>query len=110
MSKKTDRDNSDIYDEAYAAAKNAVDEYRKAYGEPMYCGFAWVVVEPGNCGFAKWLKANEKGRQGYPKGVHVWGPGAERTQSMDLKEVGARAFSLVLQKHGIRAYSDSRAD
>ncbi len=72
------------------------------------CGFAWIKVRPGNCSFAKWLKENNKGRNGYDGGVDIWVH--EFGQSMEMKEAFAHAFSDVLQKYGINAQSDSRMD
>ena len=48
----------DIHTEASQAAKNAVGQFLtdwrsktggNEYGEPMYCGFAWVDVNVGSC-------------------------------------------------------------
>lgn len=99
-----------IYDEAVSAAKTAETKFRTEFGEPMYCGFAWVEIHPGNCPFANWLKKNNHGRKGYPSGVHIWNPGGSYTQSMEIKECGSRAFVDVLFKHGIKARMGSRPD
>ena len=72
------------------------------------CGFAWIVVRPGNCGFAKWLKANGKAHTHHAGGVAVWV--SEFGQSMEQKEAYARAFAKVVEKHGIKACADSRMD
>lgn len=101
----------EIYNEAFAAAQEAEAKYRAQYGEPFYCGFAWVKVRPGNCKFAKFLKVNKiVSGPAYNGGVDVWNPGKSPTQSMDIKEVGAHAFAQVLVKHGINAFAQSRAD
>lgn len=73
------------------------------------CGFAWVVVRPGNHSFALWCKKHQKARPNYGGGmmvkwVHEYG------QSMQLKEAYARAFAEVLRGAGINAYSSSRMD
>jgi hypothetical protein len=99
-----------IVNEAFAAAKTAEAAYRAKHGEPMYCGFAWCNVGPGNSAVAKYLKANNLARPSYSKGVDVWNPGGSHTQSMDIKEEGAYAFAKVLQSYGIKAYASSRAD
>lgn len=100
-----------ILDEAFAAAKKAEADFRAQHGEPMYCGFAWVNVKPGTSKIAKLIKAGGHGRSdSYYGGVTVWNPGGSNTQSMDIKETGARAFANVLQAHGIRASAMSRPD
>ena len=72
------------------------------------CGFAWVVVRPGNSPFARYLKAINIARKGYGGGVHVWVSGYN--QSMERKEAYAEAYAKVLQEAGIKAYADSRMD
>jgi len=110
----------DIHTEATQAAKNAVGAFLtewkdstggNAYGEPMYCGFAWVdVKERSNSKLGKALQAVGF-RKSWQGGVlQLWDPAKHAGQSMDCKEVGARAYAEVLQKHGIRAYMGSRAD
>lgn len=101
-----------IIDDAFIAAKDAESQYVKKFGEPMFCGFAWVVIRPATSRFAKFFKKTYPTRvsKGYPTGISVWNPGDSGTQSMDVKTQGAQAFAAVLQKHGIRAYAESRAD
>jgi hypothetical protein len=99
-----------VYAEAKAAAVAAEAEFEKKYGDPWYCGFAWVNIKPGTSPFAKWLKASGFARSSYYKGVDVWNPGGSGSQSMDRKEVGAAAFAAVLQNYGVSAYMMSRAD
>lgn len=95
------KDNSkEIYDRAVKAAKAAVEEYRKKYGEPVYCGFAWVVV-PGNKPFGKWLMRNGLGSKHHPSGVSIWYSAWSNSQSMDLAEIGADAFANSLRKDAI---------
>jgi len=108
---KTKIDWDAVYINAVSAANTAQVEYMRKYGEPMYCGFAWVNV-PGTHPFTKWLKTAHPraGHQGHPKGWEIWAPGAYNGQSMDIKEVGARAFSDSLTKAGIPAYVGSRPD
>ena len=73
------------------------------------CGFAWIIVKPGNSKFANWLKKEGYGRPDtYYGGVCVWV--SEFNQSMQKKEAYARAFARVLGHAGIKAYSDSRMD
>jgi len=72
------------------------------------CGFAWVVVRPGNSSFARWLKSQGLARPGYDGGVHIWI--SSYNQSMQRKEAHARAMARVLRDAGINAYADSRMD
>ena len=111
----------DIHTEATQAAKNAVADFLtdwnaktggNQYGEPMYCGFAWVDVEVTRTN-SKEAKALESVgfRSSYrPKTMQLWDPAQHAGQSMDCKEVGARAYAEVLRKHGFEAYMGSRAD
>ena len=100
-----------LYVNAVSAANKAQLDYIKKYGEPMYCGFAWVNI-PGTHPFTKWLKDNHPraGHQGHPKGWDIWSPGAYNGQSMDIKEMGARAFAAVLKEYDIPNYVGSRPD
>lgn len=72
------------------------------------CGFAWVVIRPGNCSFAKWLRKNDLASQHYGGGVSVWVH--QFNQSISRKEAYADAFAEVLRKHGLNAYAGSRLD
>ena len=72
------------------------------------CGFAWVNVRPGNCSFANWLKKYKGCDKSYYGGVDVWI--SKYGQSIQKKEIYARAFAEVLEKYGIKAYADSRLD
>ena len=98
--------------EAFQAAKDAETDFRAKYGEPFYCGFAWVNIRPGHHPVVKVLKENfsQIGHKGHPSGWDVWNPGGSGTQSMDIKECGADAFASVLQKYGVTCYAQSRAD
>jgi len=101
-----------VYTEAVAAAKAAEVAFREKHGEPFYCGFAWVelYVERTNSKIAKELIAAGFKKDYKPKTLSVWNPGDSSTQSMDIKECGARAFAAVFQKYGYRAFMCSRAD
>lgn len=99
-----------ISKEAFEAASSAATKYLNDHGEPLYCGFAWVNIKPGNSQIANYLKKNKLGRPSYSGGVDVWNPSNNMTQSMIVKEVGADAFAAVLQKYGFNAYMDCRAD
>lgn len=99
-----------IYEEAIEAAKKAEQAYFDKNGEPWYCGFAWVEVPNGRSPFVNWCKKVGLGDKHWKKGWSIWNPAGNHTQSMDIKEAGASAFCEVLQKHGIDAFWNSRAD
>ena len=112
---------NDIHTEATNAAKTAVAKYLddwnaktggNQYGEPMYCGFAWVdvAVTRTNSKEAKALESVGFRSSYRPKTMQLWDPAQHAGQSMDCKEVGARAYAEVLRKHGFEAYMGSRAD
>ena len=107
----------DMWTSAKSACMLAVDEFVEKHGEPMYCGFANVAIHPARGRLVKYLKEVNIGSSGYrggwrisyydmmPKG-HRYG----HTQSMDIKEEGCNAFADALEKYGITAYMESRAD
>jgi hypothetical protein len=99
-----------IYEEAISAAKAAESEFQAKYGEPAYCGFAWVDLPSARTPFVTWCKKNNVGRKHWQKGWCIWNPAGNSTQSMDIKEAGAHAFAEVLTKHGVQCYTGSRAD
>jgi hypothetical protein len=73
------------------------------------CGFAWVIVHPGTCSFARWLTKAKDASKAYHGGVYAcWV--REFNQSMTRKEAYARAFANVLRAAGITAYAESRMD
>ncbi len=73
------------------------------------CGFAWVNVKPGTSRFARWIRANDKGRSDdYYGGTTVWVRYFD--QSYERKLAYAEAFAEVLQEAGIRAYAHGRLD
>jgi hypothetical protein len=82
---------------------------RSYYVSEGVCGFAWVVVHPGNCSFARWAKKTQGARAEYGGGMCVKWVG-EFNQSMTRKEAYADAFAMVLREAGIKAYSRSRMD
>ena len=88
-----------------------------SYGEPMYCGFAWVTVYPEHKGNTRAGKAERAvlAQMGFRKdwtgkAYELWNPTGYRGQSMDVKEVGAQAYAEVLRGAGFKAYAGSRAD
>lgn len=89
---------------------NDIDPTKKTYFVPDgCCGFAWVVVYPGNHSFANWAKKTHDARAEYGGGCCVkWVH--EFNQSMTRKEQYAQAFAEVLRKHDIKAYAKSRMD
>jgi hypothetical protein len=72
------------------------------------CGFAWVVVRPGNCSFALWAKKHARADKHYYGGVSIWCP--LNTQSMAIKEAYCRAYANILKFYGINAHMGSRLD
>ncbi len=82
-----------------------IEEWRAPQG---VCGFAWIVVRPGNCSFARWCRKNKNTSKAYRGGEHLsvqmFG------QSMERKQAYGAAFANVLESHGITAYMMSRID
>ena len=111
----------DIHTQATQNAKAAVQDFLdrwnastggNEYGEPMYCGFAWVdvAVERTNSKLAKALESVGFRKSYRPKTMTLWDPAQHRGQSMDCKEQGAHAYAETLRAHGIQASMGSRAD
>ena len=99
-----------IYEQAVQAAQQAEADFIAQYGEPMYCGFAWVDISNGRDPFVNWARKNNVGKKHWNKGWMIWNPTGNFTQSMDVKEAGSSAFAKVLRDNGIPAYMGSRAD
>lgn len=102
---------------AYAQAK--VDEAIAHYGENnsafLYCGFGWAVIKPARGAFVTALKKAGIGRSGVYGGWHIsnydmFNLPPKLSQSMELKEIGARAYCDKLKEYGVNAYPQSRAD
>ncbi len=104
----------EILNEALAKARQARDSFIAKYGEPMYCGFAWVDVK---------VRSNSKLGQllldnGFRKGLSessgavltLWDPSQHMGQSMDVKIEGAKAYAKYLTDNGIPCEWRSRAD
>lgn len=117
----TTQDCQHLYDKAHTAGILAANEtvcrpmtvVNPATGQRWHvpdgvCGFAWIVVKPGNGAFAKWLKTNKLAEKHYEGGVSIWV--SDYSQSMQLKEAYARAFAAVIKEAGLNCYSDSRMD
>lgn len=115
-----------VRDETLTAAAEAAQDYinewkqatgGNAYGEPAYCGFAWVTVYPlhkGNTRDGK-LERQLLEEMGFRKdwtgkAYELWNPSRWPGQSMDAKAAGAHAAARVLQRYGYTAYAGSRAD
>lgn len=108
-----------IYEDAH---KSGIEAVKKASIVPMtvmsgsqkwfiedgVCGFAWVKVMPANSKFARFLVQKGVAKKAYDGGVNMWI--GDFNQSLQKKEVYARAFANVLKKHGVNAYADSRID
>ena len=99
-----------LHDAATAAAKNAMIQHLSKHGEDFYCGFAWVQVrEKASTKLGRALKSIGF-TKAYGGGMQLWNPGGTMSQSMTLKEVGAKAYVDVLEEFGIDAYVGSRPD
>lgn len=72
------------------------------------CGFAWVVIRPGNSPYANFLKRHNLGDRGYGGGVHIWV--SDYNQSMEKKEAYAQAYAATVCANGIQASWSSRMD
>ena len=106
---------------AAAAAQAYVDNWTaetggNQYGEPMYCGYAWVYINKHN-GIA--IKGNTKlGRamkaagveQDYTRAFRIHDPSGWGGQSMDVKQAGAQAAVKVFVSYGFEASAGGHAD
>jgi hypothetical protein len=105
--------NSEFY-KVYKTARECADQAEKdfvaKYGEPFFCGFAYVVIPNARQSFVKWLKANNIGDKHYKGGWCIWNPNENPTQSMDIKIEGAKAFVKSLQDQGFDCYYESMPD
>jgi hypothetical protein len=101
---------------AAIAAQTFLDDWNAStggnqYGEPMYCGFAWVNIYKikGNTKLGRAMK-----QAGYTKdytgAYQIYNPAGYGGQSMDVKEAGARAAAKVFEQYGFTAYPGGRAD
>lgn len=118
----------EIHDIAMSEADRAAADFFEKYGEPMYCGFAWVEIsecnKQPNKDFVKELSNRTDGRwraiaekNDYKPGYRISLPAYELPscgwtyrQSMDIKEAACAAYAKVLREHGISATMYSRAD
>lgn len=72
------------------------------------CGFAEVVVRPGNSSFARWAAKTHGWRKSYPSGMALWV--SDYGQSYERKRAYASAFARVLREAGIQATVSARLD
>ena len=97
--------------EATASADQAVSKFLEKYGEPMYCGFAWVNVKArSNSKLGKALQKVGFSKSWESGVLYKWSPSSYFGQSMDIKEEAAMAYVKVLSGYGIDAWYESRAD
>ena len=108
---------ADMFIDGKKACLKAVDEFVEKHGEPMYCGFANIVIRPARGRLVKFLKEMGIGSNGYGGGWRVSyydlmpeGHQYGHTQSMDTKEEGCTAFANALEKYGVECHMQSRAD
>ena len=101
---------------ASIAAQSFLDDWNAStggnqYGEPMYCGFAWVDIFgiKGNTKLGKAFKAAGI-EKAYNGAYQMYNPAKHGGQSMDVKEVGAQAAADVWRSYGFTSYMGSRAD
>lgn len=73
------------------------------------CGFAWVIIRPGNSAFANFLKKQKIAQpDSYYGGVNIWI--SDHGQSLERKTAHARAMAAFLTEKGFRATAMSRID
>jgi len=101
---------------ASIAAQSFLDDWNAStggnqYGEPMYCGFAWVNIYniKGNTRLGRAMKAAGYTKD-YTGAYQIYNPAGYGGQSMDVKEAGARAAAQVFTNYGFTAYAGGRAD
>ena len=98
------------------AVKKFLEDWNKntggnEYGEPVYCGFAGVVIYDIRSNSKIGKELQEIGfRKHYPKGLYLSNPAEHHGQSMDCKEEGASAYAEIFRDAGFKAYMTSRAD
>ena len=110
-------DPQEIWLTAKTAAVKAVDEHMAEREEPGYCGFANISIRPARGALVRFLKDHKIGGNGWNGGWRVSyydimpkGHRYAHTQSMDIKEIGCDAACRALEKYGIQASMESRAD
>jgi len=81
-------------------------------GERDMCGFGWVdvYVDRTNSKQAKELIKAGFRKDYKPRCLSMWDPAGVPTQSVSVKEAGARAYADYLSQLGLTAYAGSRLD
>jgi hypothetical protein len=99
-----------IVGQAKSLFSGQIDETKPTYFvEDGLCGFAEIVVKPGNSRFANWLKKQKIAQKRYSgSGVSIWV--SEFGQSYQRKIEYARAFAAVLRDEDINAMPMGRLD
>lgn len=72
------------------------------------CGFAWVVIKPGTCSFARWLRKAGHAHKRDPGGVLIWI--SEYGQSYERKLAHARAMADHFREQGYNSFAQGRLD
>src|SRR3990167_4435612 len=72
------------HEEAWKRALDAANKAIQSVEPVFYCGFAWIVIRPGNSGIASWLRKQDIGNKNYYGGWQVWSP--IMVQSMNVHE------------------------
>jgi hypothetical protein len=96
----------DLFTERESDITRAVKVY-----EPVMdgvCGFAEIVIRPGNSSAANFAKARYGASKRYHGGVGIWV--SSYGQSYERKMAYAVAFAGILRDAGINAYADGRLD
>jgi hypothetical protein len=105
QAKMTEAQCADLHNAADAAGKAAALKTNTFGG----CGFAWVLVKPANCRFARWLNAHgHASKSHYDPGMKLWV--SDYGQNSSAKFAYAAAYANVLTNAGITAHADSRLD
>lgn len=99
-----------LHQQATEAAIKAESDFKAQYGEPAYCGFAWVNIWGIRANSKVGKEISKFCKKDYSGAFCVWNPGQTATQSMDVKEAGAYAYANVWKAAGFKAYAGSRAD
>jgi len=115
MAKMTRETLNKIIDEALVKANQASrDKYYLNGGDSFPCGFAWVIVKPGNSLLAKILVERDLADKHHAGGVCVWDPGKTGYQNVNIRLAGANAFvNHIKMETGLgssKIYADSRWD
>jgi len=99
-----------VVGQAKSLFSNEIDDTKPThFVEDGVCGFAEIIVKPGNSRFANWLKKNNIGStRYYGGGVSVWV--SQFGQSYTRKMEYARAFADVLRNEDINAMPTGRLD